>query len=150
MNQEYLFYEDLKIGDSFFSPSVTITDSHFMFFKGLTGDNHPIHYDDHYAEKTKFKKRVTHGLLLTSMGAMGASSLSAKLEESLIAFLEQGSTFLAPVFIGDTIQPCLMVGEKIDKGKYGIVELTLTITNQAGVCVMNGFHKYMIKKRIVN
>jgi acyl dehydratase len=141
-----LYFEDLNIGDRFFSPSVTITDSHFMFFKGLTGDNHPIHYDDHYAKQTKFQKRVAHGLLVTAMGAMGATNLSPRLEESLIAFLEQGSTFLAPVFIGDTVQSFLTVKEKTDKGKYGIVELALNIYGADGICVVEGFHKYMIKK----
>jgi len=35
-------------------PSKTLTDAHFMFFAGMTGDAHPIHYDDEYAKKTRY------------------------------------------------------------------------------------------------
>ena len=48
------WFEDFKVGDRFGSPSKTLTDAHFMFFAGMTGDAHPIHYDDEYARKTRF------------------------------------------------------------------------------------------------
>ena len=43
------WFEDFPVGDRFGSPSKTLTDAHFMFFAGMTGDAHPIHYDDEYA-----------------------------------------------------------------------------------------------------
>ncbi len=58
------FYEDFVVGETWESPSRTLNDAHFFAFAGLTGDNHPIHYDDHYAAQHPFGKRVTHGLLL--------------------------------------------------------------------------------------
>ena len=58
------------------APSKTLTDAHFMFFAGMTGDAHPIHYDDEYAKKTRFGRRLAHGLLLTSLTAVGASTLA--------------------------------------------------------------------------
>ena len=45
MNTPQRFFEDFKIGDGFESPSKTLTDAHFLFFSGLTGDAHPLHYD---------------------------------------------------------------------------------------------------------
>ena len=45
------YFEDFTVGDRFKSPSRTLTDAHFLFFAGMTGDNHPIHYDDEYAQE---------------------------------------------------------------------------------------------------
>ena len=70
MSQRY--FEDFTIGDRFGSPSKTLTDAHFLFFAGMTGDAHPLHYDDEYAKRTRFGRRLAHGLLLTSMTAVGA------------------------------------------------------------------------------
>ena len=66
------YFEDFEVGEVFRSSAKTLTDAHFLFFAGMTGDNHSIHYDDEYAKATRFGKRVTHGLLVTSMGALGA------------------------------------------------------------------------------
>jgi acyl dehydratase len=40
------YLEDFQVGDTFHIPAKTMTDAHFLFFAGMTGDNHPIHYDD--------------------------------------------------------------------------------------------------------
>jgi 3-hydroxybutyryl-CoA dehydratase len=76
---EQRFFEDLKIGDRFKSPSKTLTDAHFLFFAGMTGDAHPVHYDDEYARRTRFGKRLAHGLLLAGLTAVGASPLAPTL-----------------------------------------------------------------------
>ena len=81
MTQRY--FEDFAVGDRFKSPSRTLTDAHFLFFAGMTGDNHPIHYDDEYGKKTRYGRRVAHGLLLTSLTAVGASTLAPVIEESI-------------------------------------------------------------------
>ena len=56
--------DELQPGQVFTSPSKTLTDAHFLFFSGLTGDSHPIHYDVEYARTTRFGKPLAHGLLL--------------------------------------------------------------------------------------
>jgi acyl dehydratase len=38
-------FADLKVGETFRSPSRTVTDAHFSAFQALSGDNHPIHND---------------------------------------------------------------------------------------------------------
>ena len=99
------WFEDFQVGDRFGSPGKTLTDAHFMFFAGMTGDAHPIHYDDEYARKTRFGRRLAHGLLLTSLTAVGASTLAPIIEHSIVAFVEQTTRFRVPVFIGDTLKP---------------------------------------------
>ena len=109
------YFEDFHLGEKFHIPAKTMTDAHFLFFAWMTGDNHPIHYDDEYAKTTRFGKRVAHGLLVASMTASGASTLSPMLEGSIVAFVEQSSRFLKPVLIGDTITPELEVTQLVPK-----------------------------------
>jgi acyl dehydratase len=141
------YWEDFQVGETFSIPAKTLTDAHFVCFAGLTGDQHPIHYDDDYAKTTRFGQRVAHGLLLTAMTAVGASTLSAMLEGSMVAFVEQSARFLKPVFIGDTITPELEVSEVLPKTNVGLLRLTTRVKNQRGETVLEGMHAYLIKKR---
>jgi acyl dehydratase len=141
------YFEDFQLGEKFHIPGKTMTDAHFLFFAGMTGDNHPIHYDDEYAKTTRFSKRVAHGLLVTAMTAVGASTLSPLLEGSIVAFVEQSSRFLKPVLIGDTITPELEVIELVPKTDTGLLRITTRVKNQRGEVVLEGMHAYLIKKR---
>src|SRR5437899_8821604 len=144
---EPLYFDDLKIGDRWQSPSRTMNDAYFAFFAGLSGDNNPLHYDDEYAKKTPFGARLAHGLLTMGMTAVGASPLSHRLHESMIAFLEQGCRFLRPVLVGDTIYPEHEVVELQRKGERGIVKLAARIKNQRVEIVLDGFHVYLLRCR---
>lgn len=141
------YFEDFTIGDRFKSPGRTLTDAHFLFFAGLTGDDHPLHYDDEYAKKTRFGRRVAHGLLLTSLTAVGASTLSPIIEESIVAFVEQTTRFRAPAFIGDTLYPEHEVVGLERKRSAGLLTLRVALKNQRGETVLEGEHKYLIAYR---
>ena len=125
-------FEDFQLGEKFHIPAKTMTDTHFSSFAGITGDSHPIHYDDEYAKTTRFGKRVAHGLLVTAMTAVGASTLSPLLEGSIVAFVEQSSRFLKPVLVGDTITPELEVTELVPKTDTGVLRLMTRVKNQRG------------------
>jgi acyl dehydratase len=141
------WFEDFQVGDRFGSPGKTLTDAHFMFFAGMTGDAHPIHYDDEYARKTRFGRRLAHGLLLTSLTAVGASTLAPIVEHSIVAFVEQTTRFRVPVFIGDTLKPDHEVIALERKRSAGLLTLRVTLTNQRGETVLEGEHRYLIAYR---
>jgi 3-hydroxybutyryl-CoA dehydratase len=143
------WFEDFAVGDRFESPSRTLTDAHFMFFAGMTGDAHPLHYDDEYAKTTKFGRRLAHGLLLTSLTAVGASTLAPVLEASIVAFVEQTTRFKAPAFVGDTVKPRHEVVSLERKRSAGLVTVRVTLTNQRGDVVLEGEHRYLIAYRPV-
>lgn len=150
MSDEQLYFDDLKPGDRWASPSHTVTDAHFAFFAGMTGDNHPIHYDDEYAKRTPFGARLAHGLLVMGMTAVGASPLAHRLHDAMIAFLEQGGRFLVPVVIGDTVYPEHEVLALEPKGpERGVVRLAARVRNQRGEVVLDGFHVYLLRRRPV-
>ena len=135
------------LGDRFESPGKTLTDAHFLFFAGLTGDAHPLHYDDEYVKATRFGRRLTHGLLLTSLTAVGASTLSPLIEDSIVAFLEQTTRFLGPTFIGDTVKPRHEIVALERKRSAGLLTLRVTLTNQRGETILEGRHKYLVAYR---
>ena len=84
-----LFLEDFTEGQIFSSPPRTITEADVLGFAALTGDAHPLHYDDEYAKTTRFGRPIVHGLHLMALTALGAAPLAERLEASMIAFLEQ-------------------------------------------------------------
>lgn len=144
-----IWFDDLKVGDRWQSPSRTMTDAMFAFFAGLSGDNHPLHYDVEYARtKTPFGKPLAHGLLVMGMTAVGASPLTHRLHDSMIAFLEQGCRFLKPVVIGDTLYPeHEVVALERKSGGRGLVRIAARIKNQRGETVLDGFHLYLVRSR---
>ena len=73
--------QPLREGETFDGPSKkTLTNAHFLFFSGLSGDVYPIHYDVEYAEGTKYGRPLAQGLLLVSMTALDASAARERIE----------------------------------------------------------------------
>ena len=132
----------VKEGEVFEGPSKTLTDAHFLFFSGLTGDVHPIHYDAEYAKSTPFGKLTVHALLLVSLTALGALKNRDRLGR--LQFLEQGSRLLEPVALGDTVRPVTYV-ERIWRHDTALFyRFRTTVVNQRGKTVLDGFHVYRV------
>jgi acyl dehydratase len=140
-----LYFDDFTLGDRFRSPGHTLGEAHFLLFAGLTGDNHPIHYDEDYARRTPFGARVAHGLLVMAMSALGASAQAQRLEASMIAFLEQGCRFRKPVLLGDTVHAEFEVAGLERKGDKGVLRLRITLLNQRNEEVLEGHHVYLLR-----
>jgi acyl dehydratase len=132
----------LKVGDTFDGPSKTLTDAHFLLFSGVTGDVHPIHYDIEYAKKSYFGKPLAHGLLLTALTALGASSEREHLDGFI--FIEQGCRFLKPAMVGDTVRPVFEL-EKLWKDEHrDFARFKTRLINQRGENLLEGFHVYRV------
>ena len=79
--------------------------------------------------------------------AAGAGVFPFLVQESLRAFIEQSSRFLAPVYVGDTLYPLLTVAEITPQRTTGVLALASRIHNQDGVLVMDGTQRYLLRKR---
>ena len=106
-----LFLEDFSKGQRFPGRPRKITEADVLSFASLTGDNHPIHYDEAYASSTRFGRPIVHGLHLMALTALGAAPLSEQLRDSMIALLEQQAFFRKPVFKDDTVRPEIEIEE---------------------------------------
>lgn len=89
---------ELDVGSKF-EVSVQVTDKMVHQFAEMSGDHNPIHLDDAYAAKTRFKKRIAHGMIV---GALISRSLVDSIGKGGI-YLSQSMKFVNPVFIDDTV-----------------------------------------------
>jgi 3-hydroxybutyryl-CoA dehydratase len=78
----------------------TVTEADVTTFAGLIGDFNPLHVDAEYARKSRFGRRVAHGMFT---GGLISAVLGNKLPGPGAIYLNQQIEFLAPVYIGDTI-----------------------------------------------
>ena len=129
-------------GETFEGPSKTLTDAHFLLFSALTGDAHPIHYDVEYAKRTRFKKPLAHGLLLSALTALGASSGRERLHG--FVFVEQGCRYLKPAVVGDTIRPRQQIERVWQEGDKLLCRVKTFLLNQRDEVLVEGFHLYRV------
>ncbi|MBC8784546.1 MaoC family dehydratase [Pseudomonas fluorescens] len=80
--------------------SHTITDADVKSYAGLSGDNNPVHMSDEYAEASRFKARIAHGLY--SAGFFSAL-FGTRLPGPGCVYLSQNLRFKKPVYLGDTV-----------------------------------------------
>jgi 3-hydroxybutyryl-CoA dehydratase len=144
-----IFADDLTIGQTFVGEARRIGDDEFRAFADITGDNHPIHYDDAFAAKTRFGQRLAHGLLVMSMTALGATPMSRQIEDAMVAFVEQGASFRKPVFVGDTLTSRFEVAAVDPKPARGValVRFNVSLANNRNEVVLEGHHCYLLRLR---
>ncbi len=75
----------------------------------MSADNHPIHYDVEYCRERGHPGPLAHGFQVLCFTAAGAGTFAHVIGDSLIAFIEQSSKFLKPVYPGDTLYPSLTI-----------------------------------------
>lgn len=142
MNKPATARDEIREGEVFHGPSKTLTDAHFLMFSAVTGDVHPIHYDVEYARRTRFGKPVAHGLLLASLTALGASNGRERCDGYVL--IEQGSRFLHPAAVGDTITPELVIERVWREGARFMCRVKTRLVNQNGDVLLEGFHVYRV------
>ena len=141
------WFEDFALGERFLIPSRTVTEAHFAAFQAISADNHPIHYDIEYCRERGHKGPLAHGFQILAFTAAGASTFAHQIGGSLIAFVEQSSKFLKPVYAGDTLYPVLEIAALAPQRSTGVVTLNVTVHNQNGDLVLTGEQKILLRKR---
>ena len=147
MVQQQRWFEDFSLGERFVIPSRTMTEAIFAAFQTASGDTHPVHYDVEYCRARGMPNLLTHGFQTLIHTAPGAGMFPFMVEVSLVAFLEQSSRFLKPVYAGDTIYPALEVTELTAGRTTGVVALRSTVFNQRRELVLEGWQKFLIRRR---
>lgn len=138
-------FADLRVGETFRSPSRTMTEAYFAAFQSISGDNHPIHYDLEYCRARGYPGLLAHGFQVLAFTAVGAGSFPHAIGDFLIGFIEQSSKFLKPVFAGDTLYPTLTISALLPQKTTGVVVMEAILHNQRAELVMTGEHKYLLR-----
>jgi acyl dehydratase len=147
VTNESRFFDDFTVGERFVLPSRTMTESHFLAFQAVSGDNHPIHYDRLYCQAHGHRDLLAHGFQVLIQTVAGAGLFPHLVEESLMGFIEQSSRFLAPVYVGDTLYAALEVSALKAQRTTGVLSVRSSVHNQDGTLVMEGEQKYLLRKR---
>jgi acyl dehydratase len=138
-------FEDLAVGDAFPIPSRTMTEALFASFQSASADNHPIHYDREYCRRRGHPDLLAHGFQVLIQTAAGAGTFAHVIGDALIAFLDQSSRFLKPVYAGDTLQASLTVVALERQRTTGVVTLRSTVHNQRGELCLEGTQRYLLR-----
>ena len=132
-------YEDLKVGDkSFFQKTISEVD--VFVFAGICGDFNPLHVSETYAQGTRFKKRIAHGMLTASLIDYTITDLLGLGG----VHISQNIQFKAPVGMGDTITvESTIVNLEPERRRLRIAS---TLTNQEGTVIITGEAEAMLLK----
>jgi acyl dehydratase len=141
-----LFFEELQVGWEAVSPPRTLTAADIDSFMALSGDRNPLHTDTEFAERSRYRGRIAHGLL----GLIAASGLASALgfmEGTVEAFLSLEWQFRHPLLAGDTVQIRARVKEKkVMPGEAsGLVIFAIDLRNQKGQSVQRGEWRLLIR-----
>ncbi len=113
------------------SLSRTVSEEDVVAFAHLTGDVNPLHLDEGYAARTRFGRRVAHGVFAAGLVS---AVIGTRLPGPGAVYLSQTLKFVAPVFIGDTVTATVTV----TKAKGRVYTLETLCTNERGERVLEG------------
>lgn len=144
---ETRWFEDFRIGEKFWIPSRTQTDALFAAFQLASGDNDPIHYDVEYCKRRGHPGMLAHGMQVLIQAAAGAGVFPHLVADSLVAMLECSAKFVGPVYAGDTLYPMLEITELVPQNTTGVIVMRAAVHNQHNELVLEGMHRYLIRRR---
>ena len=110
----------IEIGMSV-SYSQTVTDSDIKKFAEISGDRNPVHLDEVFAENSRYKKRIAHGLLTASYFS---ALFGTKIPGEGCVYASQSLKFKRPVYLGDTVTAIVEV-TKVDLKKKKVFFKTI-------------------------
>jgi 3-hydroxybutyryl-CoA dehydratase len=124
--------KDYKVGDTA-TISKTITDDDIRQFAALMGDHNSVHLNDEFAKKTRFGRRIAHGML---SAALISTCIGTQLPGNGAIYLSQSLKFVAPVYPGDTVTARVTITKVRDDKP--IVSLATICFNQNDEPVVEG------------
>lgn len=112
----------------------TVTDADISAFAQASGDDQPLHLDDSFGARTRFGKKIAHGML--SAGFISAALGTRLYPQGIVIYMGQSLQFRRPVGVGDTITAEVEV-LTADEEK-NVLTLRTDCTNQSGDIVTRG------------
>ena len=109
-----------------------ITKEDIQKFVEISGDDNPIHVDEHFAKRTIFKKVIAPGLISASLISTGLTKLLGYGN----IWLRQELKFEKPVYIGDKITVQLKI---VDVNNQNVYKIETILKNQKGNVIISGF-----------
>jgi 3-hydroxybutyryl-CoA dehydratase len=118
--------------------SKTFTEADVEAFAAISGDRNPIHLNDSYAARTRFGRRIGHGMLTASLIS---TVIGMYLPGPGAIYLSQEIKFLKPVFIDDTVTATASIIAFNEEKR--VLTLKTECVNQKGETVLTGEAKVL-------
>ena len=133
------FFDEINVGMKKQFNKI-ISESMVNDFAKLSGDYNPLHVNEEYARQTNFKKRVCHGMLLTSFFSR---LIGMYLPGKQALLFSQSLNFVNPCFIDDKIT---IYGEIISKNESTKkITVNTNITNQEKKKIVHGEIRVLLR-----
>lgn len=146
-----IYFDDYKLGETFLTPTRTVTETDVVMFATMSGDMNELHTSEHFAQQNAFGTRLAHGLLGLSL-SHGLMFRLGLFDGTGIAFLNIGQwKFTAPILLGDTIHAKITVNKKTpsrSKPDRGIIEFHVQLLNHNEVVTQKGMQTIMVKRKM--
>ena len=127
-----------KVGEAA-SISHPISQEEINSYAELLGDKNPIHINLEYAQTTRFKNRIAHGMFVAGLISR---VLGTKLPGPGGIYLSQELYFKLPVYAGDTLRAQAVVTAW--DAERGIITLDTVVVNQDSLSVVEGKAKLIM------
>jgi len=98
----------------------TIAEEDIAAFAAASGDTNPLHLDDDFAEKTRFRGRIAHGTLVGGLISAALARLPG-----LTIYLSQDLEFHNPVRVGDRLTAVCEIVEDLGDDQYRLTTRVL-------------------------
>jgi acyl dehydratase len=137
-------YDELEVGQTFRSGGRTVTEADVVNYCALTGNWIEIHSNKHYAEQTRFGKRLVQGSLTYSI-MTGLIQFGPSIQAN---YGIDNLRYLKPVAIEDTLYVIAEVVAKKEKDdKYGVTTFLMKALNQDGYVVQRSEWSLLMLRR---
>lgn len=94
----------------------TVGETDIYLFAGISGDLGPNHVDEEYMKKTRYGRRIAHGVLIISyMSACSTKIIESAGNHPTVSYGYDRIRFVKPVFINDTITVTYTVAARDDE-----------------------------------
>ena len=98
----------------------TIHEEDITAFAAASGDTNPLHLDDEFASKTRFRGRIAHGTLVGGLISAALARLPG-----LTIYLSQDLEFHNPVRVGDRLTAVCEIVEDLGDDQYRLTTRVL-------------------------
>ena len=112
----------------------TVSDADIAAFAQASGDDQPLHLDDSFGSRTRFGKKIAHGML--SAGFISAALGTRLYPQGIVIYMGQSLQFRRPVGVGDTVTAEVEV--LTADAEKNVLTLRTDCTNQSGEVVTRG------------